>query len=1059
MKTIRKRSHLGTKRIRSTRDRQLRLEGLEPRQLLDAAGLADDTPGLAFSRFESAEELSQFLLDDAVKRYDGLFGQPAWWWGPYDYLGGPVIALAGDGGEARNYSETNTQVAGVDEADIVETDGEYLFVLGQRDVVIIDASPADGMSVASRVAIDGQPFGEILHGDRLAVLSYLTPAYDIYPMIDTVVARPAIWPGPYGGYQPQVQVTLIDVSNRAAPRIVTETRFDGSFVDARAIGDTLYVVSNDSLGLPTPEITCTPIENPDDPNVPADNDPADRVANPGDGVAIDALIAPIWYWPQENCVYESKEDYLARVVGHEIELGLPQMTSDPGGDIDAAMSVTGTTAGTTAGTTTGGSTGGSTGSTATDIPSIGGPLTQPTDVYRPTSDDQQNLVSITTFDLSSNLPGVAASTSVPTTATTEVYASHASIYLANPDWGTRWDQGYATSILKFDFQDNGGVDLVAGGHVPGQTLDQFSIDEHDGYLRIATTQGWGNGAVNSVYVLAQSGERLSVVGSLVGLAPGERIFAARFMGDEGYVVTFRQTDPLFALDLSDPTAPKVVGELHIPGFSNYLQAADDTHLIGIGRNADLNGRAQELQVSLFDVADMSNPQLAGRYGIEVGNWSWSEATTDHHAVGFYAGYDVLAIPVTNGGGWEWIDRDGDGTQEFYSYRPRTDLWVFHLNLNPTFAPVSAIELLGRIQHDGTIRRSVRIGDVLYAISENTVTAHPILNPSTMIGRVHFGQEPVGVPLMRAPDDDPVISLAMQSPEIAAPVVATAVAGGSTWSPGVINYLESNGPNGAGSTTTDGGSGGSLTTPSTLGWSNVNQIKLTFNEDVAVGQSDLTVTGVNVEQYGVSGFAYDADSRTAVWTLDRSLPADHVTVTLSDGVTDMSGNRLDGNHDGVAGGQFKFTFSSLPGDVNADGSVDSTDLYETIRQNFQFVGSTSFSLAADVDGDGRVTVRDAIAVRNRLGTNLAPLTPPAAIVVTVPGDGVTRRVSRRANAAAGGQREPVAGELTATARVRTVVRGDSLAANAVDRALGEGSAFDAASPSARRSALRRLARSY
>ena len=123
------------------------------------------------------------------------------------------------------------------------------------------------------------------------------------------------------------------------------------------------------------------------------------------------------------------------------------------------------------------------------------------------------------------------------------------------------------------------------------------------------------------------------------------------MGDEGYVVTFLQVDPLFALDLSDPTDPEVVGELKIPGFSNYLQAADDNHLIGIGRNADLNGRVQELQVSLFNVTDMSNPLLEDTHGIHVGDWSWTEATTDHHAVGYYPGYNVLAIPITNGGGW------------------------------------------------------------------------------------------------------------------------------------------------------------------------------------------------------------------------------------------------------------------------------------------------------------------------------------------------------------------------------------------------------------------------
>lgn len=1012
---------------RSTR--RLKLESLEARQLLDAAGV-DDTPGMAFSRFASAEELSQFLLDDALKQYESLFGQPTWRWGLwyYDLMAGPVVA---DGGAVvrNDYSETNTQVAGVDEADIIETDGEFLYVLGEDDLVIIDASPADGMSVVSRVAIEGQPIGEFLNGDRLAVLSYLSPSYEVYPAIDVAVLRPSIWPGPI--YEPELKLTLIDVTDRGAPSVVTETTFDGSFVDARAIGDRLYVLSSDTLGLPAPEITCTPIEDPDEPKDPAAGD---------DGVAVDAAIAPIWYWPQETCVYETKESYLARVVGHEIELGTPQMTSDPGGMLDAALTVSGTTGG-----TTGGTLGGSRGSTEGDIPSISGPLTPPTNIYRPAGDDQRSLISITTFDMASSLPGVLASTSVPTTTTTEVYASLDSIYLVNPDWGTRWDVGPATSLLKFDLLDDGGVDLVARGHVSGQTLNQFSIDEHNGYLRIATTQGWGMESQNAVFVLAQSGEKLEIVGSIVGLAPGERIFSARFIGDEGYVVTFRQVDPLFALDLSDPTDPQVVGELKIPGFSNYLQAADESHLIGIGRNADLSGRVQELQVSLFDVGDMTDPELEGTYGIHVGDWSWSEATTDHHAVGFYPGYDVLAIPVTNGGGWEWIDRDGDGTREFYTYRPRTDLWVFQLNLDPA-TDEAAIELLGRVQHDGHIRRSVRIGDVLYAVSENTVTAHAILDPATLIAKVHFGQEPVGVPLVATPEDDPVVTLATESPHLAAPIVLSASAGGSTWSPGVIGYLETNGlPN-----STSGDASG--TTP-LLGWSNVNQIKLTFSEDVAVGQQDLSVTGVNVAQYNVVGFAYDADSRTAVWTLDQALPADHVTVTLADSVIDMSGNRLDGNRDGVAGGQFKFTFGSLPGDVNADGTVDSADLAATLAASFSHVGSDKFSLAADTDGDGLISVRDAIAVRNRLGATLAPITPPAAIVATAPGSSTespARRV-RRGDTTATEQAESAAAQ-----RSRRVHREAVLAAPAVDQALTGGS-LSGGDPAAMRSTIRRLVR--
>jgi hypothetical protein len=476
-------------------------------------------------------------------------------------------------------------------------------------------------------------------------------------------------------------------------------------------------------------------------------------------------------------------------------------------------------------------------------------------------------------------------------------------------------------------------------------------------------------------------------------------------------------------------------------------------LIGIGRNADLNGRVQELQVSLFDVADMSNPWQAGVYGIDVGDWSWSEATTDHHAVGFYPGYDVLAIPVTNGGGWEWIDRNGDGTREFYTYRPRTDLYVFQLNLDPNI-DLAPIRLLGNVQHDGHIRRSVRIADVLYAVSENTVSAHPILDPSTTIAKVHFGQEPVGVPIMTTPADDPVITMATQSPQVAAPLVLSANAGGSTWSPAVISYLETNGLGG------DSGSGGEGTTDSpALGWSNVYEIKLTFSEDVNVGVNDLTVTGNTVEQYPINGFAYDADSRTAVWQLGQSLQADHVTVTLLDSVTDMSGSRLDGDRNGTPGGHFKFSFSSLPGDVNSDGVVNASDVYETMAGAFNFVGSEGFNLAADIDGDGRVTFRDAIAVRNRMGTSLVPSGAPAALVVPSPnedGDAGTRR-SRRDARQHPEQDAPVdETDTTSRQRTRRVQRDRSLTPSAVDQALEDTSAVQESSSNSRPSNTSRAA---
>jgi uncharacterized secreted protein with C-terminal beta-propeller domain len=195
-----------------------------------------------------------------------------------------------------------------------------------------------------------------------------------------------------------------------------------------------------------------------------------------------------------------------------------------------------------------------------------------------------------------------------------------------------------------------------------------------------------------------------------GLAHGERIYSVRFAGDRGYVSTFRQIDPLFVIDLATPTAPRVTGELKVPGYSTHLMPLDDTHLLGVGRDVDpLTGRDGGLQLSLFDVSDPANPVRSATYTF-AGDWgSWSPASWDHHALGWFAKQGILAVPV----------------QEKNS---TTDLVVFRIETGAD----AAFERLGTIQHADSIDRSVRIGDVLYAVSPGLVTAHPLAAPAVQL---------------------------------------------------------------------------------------------------------------------------------------------------------------------------------------------------------------------------------------------------------------------------------------------------------------------------------------
>jgi len=220
--------------------------------------------------------------------------------------------------------------------------------------------------------------------------------------------------------------------------------------------------------------------------------------------------------------------------------------------------------------------------------------------------------------------------------------------------------------------------------------------------------------------LEQKGQTLKTVGSIEGIAPGETIQSARFEGDYGFLVTFRQVDPFYTLDLSDPTDPEVAGELKLPGFSEYLQVietGDKTQVLGIGRDSNSSGWLNDLKVSLFDVTDFDDPDEVDSY-IFKGGYSSSEAQWDHHAVGYYPEFDTLALPFQGSAG--------------------TGLRVFGVD------PEEGFDEVGDITHNGEqIRRSLVINDELYAISNGRVTAHDIKTLDLVDEVIVPQPEPVG----------------------------------------------------------------------------------------------------------------------------------------------------------------------------------------------------------------------------------------------------------------------------------------------------------------------------
>lgn len=309
------------------------------------------------------------------------------------------------------------------------------------------------------------------------------------------------------------------------------------------------------------------------------------------------------------------------------------------------------------------------------------PISDWNDWLRPESPNGYYMTSIVTLPLA-DIGQVTSSVGVIADAGT-VYVSPRAIYLADTDYGMNAVQRESTTIHRLTIAEDGTVIYADSGEVPGRPLNQFSLGEHNGDLRIATHvqpevvlgrpfQGLpgvvdgGDQAVssdgstvaaevaaseptNAVFVLRPGDDGLEVIGQLTGLAPGERIYAARFLGDRGFLVTFRQVDPLFALDLSDPTNPVNAGELKIPGFSDYLHPVGDSHLIGIGRSTvempwggvGLGG----VQLSLFDVSDLGNPKLVQQRELG-GPGSVSDVSQSHKAFTYLASTGVLALPVT-----------------------------------------------------------------------------------------------------------------------------------------------------------------------------------------------------------------------------------------------------------------------------------------------------------------------------------------------------------------------------------------------------------------------------
>lgn len=286
-----------------------------------------------------------------------------------------------------------------------------------------------------------------------------------------------------------------------------------------------------------------------------------------------------------------------------------------------------------------------------------------------------------------------------------VYMSNQALYVAGNDYSTFF--GSITNIAKFNV-DGLKVGFAGGGMVEGSILNQFSMDEFSGNLRVATTN-WQMTSSNALYTLDTN---LNPLGKLENLAPGERIFSVRFMGEKGYMVTFRQVDPLFVIDLSNPLAPKVVGELKVPGFSNYLHPVNENVLLGIGQNIDeITGVQSGIKLSTFDVSDGGKPREIENL-ILGDSGSFAEVLNNHKALMLNPARNMIAFDAT-------LRKETGDYQSTYFYG------ALILEVSQT----GEIELLKQISTDGlygsVVKRVIYIDDVLYYILDDHIKTYDI----------------------------------------------------------------------------------------------------------------------------------------------------------------------------------------------------------------------------------------------------------------------------------------------------------------------------------------------
>jgi inhibitor of cysteine peptidase len=703
------------------------LTGLVLLAAIIAAGCAGTavTPAAGdIKKFSSADEIREYIKNNtALAGSEGYGYTNSWAVTDRAMTAAPQAAVAeiavakgvslpSSSIGSADHSTTNVQVAGVDEPDFVKNDGKYIYIISGTTLAIVDAYPASSASVVSRTEIEDTPSNLFIDGNRLVLFTTGSEETDTSSSSPSG-ATPALMVKsmPYYPYRTSLPVThaiFYDIGDRAHPKVLRDYTIDGDYIDARLIGSNLYLVTREQVY--TYDM--------------------DRITVPAVREGSKTVIAPeVYYF--DNPEYQYAFTTVSSFDTSSAKEKEAKTYLVGSGNLlyvsENAMYIT---------------------------------YQKYHNIYRPMRAEPMLAVD----DMQGSGSGVASSgIAAPVLwedfnkmSETDKQAAIDKLKNAEEEALQKKEIDQTTTAIHKIAISNGAITYIARGDVPGILESQFSMDEYKNNLRVATTSSVytarGSYEYNNVFVL-DSG--MKTIGSLTHIAEQEKIYSTRFIGDRLYMVTFKRVDPFFVIDLSTPTAPKILGKLKIPGYSDYLHPYDATHIIGIGKETGTNDwggvSTKGLKLALFDVSDVDHPTQIDK--VEIGDAGTdSAALSDHKAFLFDKEKNLLVIPA------RVVQNEPVVTNKRGISQP--NIWYGAYVFGVT--PETGFTLRGTVRH-GTgsdqyywygssaneVKRSLYIDNVLYTLSTKKILANSLSDINTTIATISLpgGDDVLYPPMM------------------------------------------------------------------------------------------------------------------------------------------------------------------------------------------------------------------------------------------------------------------------------------------------------------------------